>query len=91
MKYIVLMLFAIVMVFTLSCSQRTTSTAEHKYEVIKHNQEKDLLQKEIEKISVNKTFPTLVESLKKSMDNPCLLYTSPSPRDRTRSRMPSSA
>ena len=23
--------------------------------------------------------------------NPCLLYTSPSPRDRTRSRMPSSA
>ena len=25
------------------------------------------------------------------MDDPCLLYTSPSPRDRTRSRMPSSA
>ena len=25
------------------------------------------------------------------MDKPCLLYTSPSPRDRTRSRMPSSA
>ena len=24
-------------------------------------------------------------------DNDCLLYTSPSPRDRTRSRMPSSA
>ena len=24
-------------------------------------------------------------------DNTCLLYTSPSPRDRTRSRMPSSA
>ena len=24
-------------------------------------------------------------------DNNCLLYTSPSPRDRTRSRMPSSA
>ena len=24
-------------------------------------------------------------------NNPCLLYTSPSPRDRTRSRMPSSA
>ena len=24
-------------------------------------------------------------------DTPCLLYTSPSPRDRTRSRMPSSA
>ena len=26
-----------------------------------------------------------------SRTNPCLLYTSPSPRDRTRSRMPSSA
>ena len=26
-----------------------------------------------------------------SMNNSCLLYTSPSPRDRTRSRMPSSA
>ena len=25
------------------------------------------------------------------LDSPCLLYTSPSPRDRTRSRMPSSA
>ena len=25
------------------------------------------------------------------LDKPCLLYTSPSPRDRTRSRMPSSA
>ena len=26
-----------------------------------------------------------------TFDKPCLLYTSPSPRDRTRSRMPSSA
>ena len=29
--------------------------------------------------------------LAKSLDLTCLLYTSPSPRDRTRSRMPSSA
>ena len=29
--------------------------------------------------------------LQKSAVDPCLLYTSPSPRDRTRSRMPSSA
>ena len=36
--------------------------------------------------------PWFIES-KSSKDNPksCLLYTSPSPRDRTRSRMPSSA
>ena len=33
------------------------------------------------------------EEIKKmaSLTNSCLLYTSPSPRDRTRSRMPSSA
>ena len=30
-------------------------------------------------------------ALKKGVKNACLLYTSPSPRDRTRSRMPSSA
>ena len=32
-----------------------------------------------------------IESLKSDQANICLLYTSPSPRDRTRSRMPSSA
>ena len=34
---------------------------------------------------------TLVKSFTGSIDKDCLLYTSPSPRDRTRSRMPSSA
>ena len=33
--------------------------------------------------------PTLIST--SAGDNYCLLYTSPSPRDRTRSRMPSSA
>ena len=32
-----------------------------------------------------------VPFLVKAAEIPCLLYTSPSPRDRTRSRMPSSA
>ena len=32
-----------------------------------------------------------IVSLKDEFFNDCLLYTSPSPRDRTRSRMPSSA
>ena len=33
-----------------------------------------------------------LQSLKKqATDNPCLLYTSPSPRDKRQSRMPSSA
>ena len=31
------------------------------------------------------------EIVDNSIDEACLLYTSPSPRDRTRSRMPSSA
>ena len=34
---------------------------------------------------------TLPLRMQRHMDNTCLLYTSPSPRDRTRSRMPSSA
>ena len=33
----------------------------------------------------------LAADLKRLESDPCLLYTSPSPRDRTRSRMPSSA
>ena len=54
--------------------------------------------------SKNKTEKTFVEELSSSLnqkqksihpkffyDKSCLLYTSPSPRDRTRSRMPSSA
>ena len=32
-----------------------------------------------------------LRSLLEALVGPCLLYTSPSPRDRTRSRMPSSA
>ena len=38
-------------------------------------------------------FPVWMEHIKTNQINPysCLLYTSPSPRDRTRSRMPSSA
>ena len=33
----------------------------------------------------------LYETIRVNVDEDCLLYTSPSPRDRTRSRMPSSA
>ena len=35
--------------------------------------------------------PVLVETLDTSLPRDCLLYTSPSPRDGTKSRMPSSA
>ena len=41
---------------------------------------------------VGEDFPkTAIEMMRNSQINFCLLYTSPSPRDRTRSRMPSSA
>ena len=42
---------------------------------------------------INKPFDLFNYALSKSqeIENTCLLYTSPSPRDRTRSRMPSSA
>ena len=36
-------------------------------------------------------FPDLLAWMKENDYSNCLLYTSPSPRDRTRSRMPSSA
>ena len=35
--------------------------------------------------------PDPLGDIKIDLNDPCLLYTSPSPRDRTRSRMPSSA
>ena len=38
-----------------------------------------------------KNNPKIIENWKKVQSKTCLLYTSPSPRDRTRSRMPSSA
>ena len=45
-----------------------------------------------ELVDENKVVGYLFNKPKKvDMSTPCLLYTSPSPRDRTRSRMPSSA
>ena len=40
---------------------------------------------------IEKEFDHIVKQLKLSGENICLLYTSPSPRDRQKSRMPSSA
>ena len=44
-------------------------------------------------LNIYQTYPDLTDSIKRRIifANICLLYTSPSPRDRTRSRMPSSA
>ena len=46
------------------------------------------------KVAAQKTAEVSIDaaqSATKASKNACLLYTSPSPRDRTRSRMPSSA
>ena len=48
------------------------------------------LHRGMEKIAENRTNVMYVPYVSR-MDYACLLYTSPSPRDRTRSRMPSSA
>ena len=42
-------------------------------------------------LNISEQLRAQTASLKQAIDNTCLLYTSPSPRDRTRSRMPSSA
>ena len=49
------------------------------------------LDKDIPTIAVSDYIKIVQEQLSPYMTSPCLLYTSPSPRDRTRSRMPSSA
>ena len=41
--------------------------------------------------TLRKTISGIADGLGLAMGASCLLYTSPSPRDRTRSRMPSSA
>ena len=43
------------------------------------------------RVHTGNAFVTFVALDDNGKPNPCLLYTSPSPRDRTRSRMPSSA
>ena len=42
-------------------------------------------------IDILRPYEDYSEQEKRTVDRACLLYTSPSPRDRTRSRMPSSA
>ena len=47
--------------------------------------------KELNSLEMSLLYKQLPVEVKDIAVNPCLLYTSPSPRDRTRSRMPSSA
>ena len=45
----------------------------------------------VQKPEIHQVLPLNLKELRDIIENICLLYTSPSPRDRTRSRMPSSA
>ena len=45
----------------------------------------------LEKKSIGDDYDQINDSVKNSLSNYCLLYTSPSPRDKRQSRMPSSA
>ena len=61
----------IVLSVWVGCVQRPIPTSNPtKYQVIRHDEEKELLRKEIAKISENDTFPTLVESIQKSVNAP---------------------
>jgi len=82
------------MIITISkVAERTkTSKAGKKYKVVEVTGNKYITEEEwTTNIFKNKT--DLLEMLDEfgPGDMACLLYTSPSPRDRTRSRMPSSA
>ena len=61
-----------------------------------YKKEKEMMAEEIEKLSAEPAAEPIshnptIDTKEKKVFNYCLLYTSPSPRDRTRSRMPSSA
>ena len=47
--------------------------------------------KRVKYLLISSKYPALTDYISIELIDDCLLYTSPSPRDRTRSRMPSSA
>ena len=79
-----------------TCEQTITSEErkeQHKYAVmVQRPQDKKFLVKMLDESSQIRDRKKLAERIKKLIDRyGCLLYTSPSPRDRSLSRMPSSA
>lgn len=71
MRYMKVSVVILLMALMLGCSQQPTqTTGNFEYKVIKHSEEKDVLAREIAKISENNTFPSLVETLKESLAKP---------------------
>ena len=51
----------------------------------------EVFQRELAKVRTGRASTNMLDGIRLDYYGTCLLYTSPSPRDRTRSRMPSSA
>ena len=77
-----------------SCKMENKISAQDKFEesvMYKTEKASDSDDKEIKRLYNPEDFEKVTLSKKLLEISGCLLYTSPSPRDRTRSRMPSSA
>ena len=57
----------------------------------KINDSAETTQEGLNQILLGRNIDRVIAYIQMKMNTACLLYTSPSPRDRTRSRMPSSA
>ena len=76
-------------------SKEVQSALKYANESVEYNIKEDLQEVSLGNNMLRKDFPNVWASkdakLYRVLSQLCLLYTSPSPRDRTRSRMPSSA
>ena len=77
--------FLLIALFIFSCSDSET---ENNIQNLTDSEHIELIKNHNDKVEIN--FEDLPE-VSQSYINSCLLYTSPSPRDATLSRMPSSA
>ena len=66
-------------------------TARYHQKLLNHPLEIAMQPREVEIIPFEQLWHIIIHYLRSPKRKSCLLYTSPSPRDRTRSRMPSSA
>ena len=78
-------------IFIMSCSSQEYTTAKLAIQQSDFSKASEWLPKAMEVEPDNPEIPMVMAIEIHAQNEDCLLYTSPSPRDRTRSRMPSSA
>ena len=61
------------------------------FDYVKNNLGEGMIDVELDPKHYQTALERAINKFRQRSSNACLLYTSPSPRDRTRSRMPSSA